>query len=290
MYVERPEAMIRWHLAVWRMFRRLKSRPGQSPIPKQVQALIRRMRSENPTWSEVRIANELLLKLALHLSPRPVRKYLSRRSPGRPRGDLRWSTFLRLHAQGIIACDFMIAVTATFRLLYVFVGIEHRFRRLIYFNVTAQPTAAWTLQQLRETAQFEEQYQYILHDPDSIFAAHLDESVSRLGIVALKSPPRCPEANAIRERVIGILRRECLEWVIPMSRSHLRYMLKSWIPHYNSGRRHMALGPGVPDPPPAISDLGKRRSRHRREDSYAVRIKSVLDGLHHEYYFAPAAA
>jgi len=89
------------------------------PIPRQIQALIRRMANENPAWGEQRIANEFLLKLGIRLSPRTVSKYLSRRPPGRPRGDLRWSTFLRLHAQGIIACDFLVTVTATFRLLYV---------------------------------------------------------------------------------------------------------------------------------------------------------------------------
>jgi transposase InsO family protein len=184
-----------------------------------------------------------------------VRKYLPRRPPGRPRGDLRWSTFLRLHAQGIIACDFMVVVTAAFRLLYVFVVTERRSRRLVHFNVTAHPTAGWTLQQLREAVGFEERYQYLLHDRDNVFAKHLDESVNRLCIEVLKSPPRCPKANAICERVIGTIRRECLDWLIPISESHLVFILKCWIPHYNSGRPHMALGPGVPDPPPAISTL-----------------------------------
>ena len=208
--VVRPETMIRWHRAGWRLFWRLKSRPGRPPIPKQLQALIRRMGSENPSWGEERIANELLLKLGIQVSPRTVRKYLPPRPRGRPRGDLRWSTFLRLHAQGIISCDFMVVVTATFRLLYVFVVIEHRSRRLIHCNVTANPSAAWTLQQLREAIGFEERYQYLLHDRDGIFAKHLDESVNRLGIEVLKSPPRCPKANAICERVIGTIRRECL--------------------------------------------------------------------------------
>jgi hypothetical protein len=166
--VVRPETMIRWHRAGWRLFWRLKSRPRRPPIPKQLQALIRRMGSENPSWGEERIANELLLKLGIQVSPRTVRKYLPPRPPGRPRGDLRWSTFLRLHAQGIISCDFMVVVTATFRLLYVFVVIEHRSRRLIHCNVTANPSAAWTLQQLREAIGFEERYQYLLHDRDSI--------------------------------------------------------------------------------------------------------------------------
>ena len=180
--VVRPETMIRWHRAGWKLFWRLKSRPGRPPIPLELQRLIRRMATENPSWGAERIANELLLKLAIKVSPRTVSKYLPRRPRGRPRGDMRWSTFLRLHARGIIACDFFLAVTVTFRQLYVFVVIEHRSRRLIHCNVTAHPTAAWTLQQLRESIGPQERYEYLLHDRDSIFAQHLDESIVRLGV------------------------------------------------------------------------------------------------------------
>jgi hypothetical protein len=151
------------------LFWRLKSRPGRPPIPQQLQALIRRMANENPSWGEERIANELLLKLGIRVSPRTVRKYLPPRPPRQPRGDLRWATFLRLHAQGIIACDFLVVVTATFRLLYVLVVIEHRSRRLVHCNVTAHPTAAWTMQQLREALGLDSRYEYLLHDRDSIF-------------------------------------------------------------------------------------------------------------------------
>jgi len=153
------------------------------------------MASENPSWGEERIANELLVKLDIQVSPRTVSKYLPRRPRGRPRGDLRWSTFLRLHAQGIIACDFLIVVTATFRLLYVFVVIEHRSRRLIHCNITAHPSATWTPQQLRQAIGFQDQHEYLLHDRDSIFE-HLDESIVKLGVKVLKSPPRTPTANA----------------------------------------------------------------------------------------------
>jgi transposase InsO family protein len=246
------------------------------------------MANENPAWGEQRIANELLVKLGIRLSPRTVNKYLSRRPPGRPRGDLRWSTFLRLHAQGIIACDFLVTVTATFRLLYVFVVIEHRSRRLIHCNVTAHPTSAWTLQQLREAVGFEERYEYLLHDRDSIFAKHLDESIGRLGVKVLKSPPRSPMANSICERVIGTIRRERLDWLIPLSESHLRCILKSWIPHYNTGRPHVALGPGVPDPPLTHLEHPRPNSRHRRGESYAVGVNPILGGLHHEYFLTPA--
>ena len=99
-------------------------------------------------------------------------------------------------------------------------------------NVTPHPTAAWTLQQLREAIAFEDRYRYLLHDRDSIFAKHLDDSISRLGLTVLKSPPRTPTANAICERVIGTIRRECLDWLIPLSGSHLRSILKCWTEHY----------------------------------------------------------
>jgi putative transposase len=187
--VVRPETMIRWHRAGRRLFWHLKCRPGRPPIPRQFLGLIRRMANENPTWGEERIANELLLKLHIHVSPRTVRKYMPRRAPGRPRGSLRWSTFLHLHAPGIVACDFLVVVTATFRLLYVFVVIEQRSRRLISYNVTAHPSAAWTLQQLRGAIGFESRYEYLLHDRDGIFAAHLDESIRKLGVRVLKSSP-----------------------------------------------------------------------------------------------------
>jgi putative transposase len=288
--VVRPETMIRWHHAGWRLFWRLKSRPGRPPVPKPVQALIRRMGSENPTWGEERIANELLLKLGVQVSPRTVRKYLHPRPPGQPGGDLRWSTFLRLHAQGIIACDFAVVFTATFRRLYLFVVIEHRSRRLIHFNITAHPTSAWTLQQLREVIGLENRFQHLLHDRDCIFAEHLDASIARLGVGILKSPPRCPQANSICERLIGTIRRECLDWLIPLSESHLRSILSSWVRHYNTGRPHMALGPGVPDPATAHRDRQTAGSRYRREESYIVHAKPILGGLHHEYFSLPEAA
>lgn len=245
--VVRPETVIRWHRAGWRLLWRYKSKPGRPRIPLELRQLIRRLAAENPLWGEERIANELLLKLGLRVSPRTVRKYMPKRPPGRPSDDQRWSTFLRNHAQEIVACDFFVSVTATFRLFYVFVLIEHGSRRLLHFNVTPHPTAAWTLQQLRE-ALGDGDFRYLLHDCDSIFTRCLDESIKNLGMTVLKSPPHSPKANAICERLIGTIRRECLDWLIPLSESHLRSMLKLWVTHYNRARPHMALSPGVPDP------------------------------------------
>jgi hypothetical protein len=173
----RPETLIRWHRAGWRLFWRVKSRPGRPPIPLELRQLIRRMATENSIWGEERIANELLLKLGLRVSPRTVRKYMPKRRLGRPRGDQRWATFLRNHAGAIVACDFFVSVTATFRLLYVFVVIEHGSRRLVRVAVTAHPSAAWTLQQLREVVGFDHARRYLIHDRDSIFARSLDDSI-----------------------------------------------------------------------------------------------------------------
>jgi putative transposase len=142
------------------------------------------------------------------------------------------------------------------------------------------------LQQLREAVGFEERYAYLLHDRDSIFAQHLDDSIGRLGVTVLKSPPRSPMANANCERVIGTIRRECVDWVIPLSEHHLRRILKSWIRHYNHGRPHMSLGPGIPGSP-AITTVPAPSSRHRRGEAYAIRAASILDGLHNEYSLMP---
>jgi transposase InsO family protein len=248
--VVRPETVIRWHRAGWRLLWRCKSRPGRPRIPPELRQWIRHMASENALWGEERIANELLLKLGIRISPRTVRKYMPKRPPRRPRADQRWATFLRNHAQAIIACEFFVAVTATLRMLYVFVVIHHGSRRLVHFNVTAHPTATWTLQQLREAIGWEQDHRYLLHDRDRIFARDLDQSIESLGLKVRRSPPSSPMANAICERLIVTMRRECLDWLIPMSESHLRALLKIWVSHYNRSRPHMALGPGVPDPPP----------------------------------------
>jgi hypothetical protein len=146
---------------------------------------------------------------------------------------------------------------------------------------SAHPSAAWTLQQLREAVGFEERYEYLLHDRDSILAKHLDESIGRLGVKVLKSPPCSPMANAICERVIGTIRRECLDWMIPLSESHLRFALNFWIAHYNGGRPHMSLGPGIPnspagrravldEPPAAARDRGRRAGTPSRRSTRGV--------------------
>ena len=160
----------------------------------------------------------------------------------------RWMTFVRNHAKAIIACDFFIAVTATFRLVYVFVIIQVGSRRILHFNATLQPTAAWTLQQFRECVTGEEPYKFVIHDRDSIYSRELDSSLRSLGLRVLRTPYRSPQANAFCERLIGSARRECLDFVIPLNESHIRMILKLWVAHFNRGRPHSSLGPGIPEP------------------------------------------
>ena len=282
-----PKTIIRWHRTGWRLFWRWKCRRGRLPIPAELRTLIRRMASENPVWGAERIANELLIKLGIRVSPRTVGKYMPKRPSGQPRGDQRWATFLKNHARAILACDFFVAVTATFRLLYVFVVIEHGRRRLAHVAVTNHPTADWTLQRLREMVGDESTHRYLIHDRDSIFARHLDNSIRALGLKVLRTPLRSPKANSICKRMIGTIRRECLDWLIPISESHLQAILKEWARHYNRGRPHKSLGPGVPDPPQVASVIPKSKSRHHLPAGVVMLAKSVLGGLHHEYSLAP---
>jgi transposase InsO family protein len=250
------------------------------------------MAHDNPTWGQERIANELLLKLGLRVSPRTIRKYMPKHldhGRGQHVPSQRWRTFVRNHAQSIIACDFCVVVTATFRLLYVFVLMEHATRRIVHCNVTAHPTAHWTLQQLREAIPADHGYRFLLHDRDSIFSQPLDQHIRHLGLRVLKTPPRSPQANALCERLIGTLRRECLDLLIPLTESHLRRLLHEWVPHYNRGRPHMALGPGIPQPPMQLP-AALQVHRHTLPEPLRITVRPLLGGLHHEYQLELKAA
>ena len=239
-------------------------------------------------WGEERIAAELLLKLGIRVSPRTVRRYMPPDIGPRKRvPSQRWMTFVRNHARGILASDFLVVVTACFRVLYVFVVLEVGTRKIVHFNVTDHPTADWTLQQFREVMG-EPSHRFVIHDRDSIYSPQLDSALKAMGLRVLKTPFQAPQANAFCERVIGTIRRECLDFLIPLNERHLRGLLKEWVAHYNRGRPHASLGPGIPDPEPC-SEQGKPCGHEIPIDHHVV-SKAILGGLHHEYSLERAAA
>lgn len=280
--IVRPSTFVRWHRAGFRLFWRWKSRPlGRPPLPKNLRALIVTMAEENPSWGEGRIADELSLKLGILVDSRTVGKYI--KQSGRPRkpAGQRWSTFLQNHAHAIVACDFFTSVTATFQILYVFVAIEIGSRRILHVNVTDHPTAEWTRQQFRAFLDGESGHRYLIHDRDTVFSAEVDEAVSGFGLKVVKTPVRSPMANAFCERVSGTIRRECLDYLIPLNERHLRRIVRDFVTHYNRGRPHTALGPGFPEPRQAT--VPASHDRHKLAEGYRVAKTPLLGGLHHEY-------
>ena len=151
-------------------------------------------------------------------------------------------TFVRNHARAIVACDFVVAVTLRFRILYIFVAMEVGSRKILHVNVTPRPTSSWTLQQLHEPIPSDHEYRWLIHDRSGIFSGELDRDVNTFGIAALKTPVRAPKANAYCERLIGSLRREFLDWFIPLNERHVRMLAREWVVHYNEGRAAQEFG------------------------------------------------
>jgi putative transposase len=287
--IVKPDTLIRCHRKGFRLFWRWKSRtPGRPPLPPDVQQLIAAMARANATWGEERIAAELRLKLGLCVSSRTVRRYMPQ--GGRPRDRMsshRWSTFVRNHAEAMLACDFFVTITATFRTLYVFVVLDVGTRRIVHWNVTEHPTAEWTVQQFRGIVPGDQPQRFLIHDRDSIYSSTVDGAVEAMGLTVLKTPVRCPQANAFCERLIGTIRRECLDWLIVVHERHLRSLLQEWVAHYNQGRPHASLGPGIPAVP---RERLARPNGHQIPEGHRVVAAPILAGLHHEYCLEELAA
>jgi putative transposase len=201
--------------------------------------------------------------------------------------DQTWSTFVRNHACSVLACDFFATVTSTFRVFHVFVVLEVGTRRILHWNVTDHPAAEWSAQQFRMSVSGEQPYRWVIHDRDSIYTEGVDRTIGTLGLTVLKMPVLVPQANAYCERLIGTIRRECLDWVIPVTEQHLRRLLDEWIAHYNRGRPHAILGPGVPEP--VSAPIPEQADRHRLAVGHRILARPILGGLHHEYRLEVAA-
>jgi len=199
---------------------------------------------ENPSWGAPRIHGELL-KLGIDIGENSVSKYIVRyRKPPYQT----WRTFLENHAQQLVSIDFFTGPTIRFQVLYVFLVLAHDRRRILHFNVTANPTAEWTGQQLREGFPFDQLPSYLLRDRDAIFGDEFREQIRDMGIREVLSSPRSPWQRAYVERVIGSIRRECLDHVIVFQKSSLRRTLNSYFDYYHRSRTHLSPGKDSPKP------------------------------------------
>jgi putative transposase len=265
----RPETVIGWHRRGWRLFWRWRSRGrgGRPKLDAEARELIATMARENPAWGSERIRGELL-KLGIAVSKRSIQRYRGR-GPARPPSQT-WRTFLANHAAQIWAADLFTVQSLTFRTLYVLLFITHGRRELVHLNATAHPTAAWVWRQLLEATPWGRRPRYLLRDRDSSYGVELRERARRLGIETLVTPVRAPRANAVAERVIGTLRRECLDHLIVLNERHLRSILAEFVGYYNRERPHRTLG--LQTPQPAV-----------RAAVGPIRSRVVLGGLHHSY-------
>jgi len=269
--IVRPETVVAWHRKGFRLFWTWKVRHGQLGRPvisREVRELIRKMCRENPCWGAPRIHGELL-KLGIDIGESSVSKYMVR---NRKPPSQTWRTFLENHAQQLVSIVFFTVPTIRFQVLYVFLVLAHDRRRILHFNVTAHPTAEWTGQQLREAFPFDQLPRYLLRDRDRIFGDDFREQVRDKGICEVLSAPRSPWQRAYVERVIGSIRRECLDHVIVFNEHSLRRTLNSYFDYYHRSRTHLSLGKDSPEP----------RAIQPPEMGSVVALPQV-GGLHHRY-------
>ena len=267
--IVKPETVVAWHRQGFRLWWTWKSRRrmGRPTVPADVRALIRTMAQANPRWGAPRIHGELL-KLGIDVCQATVAKYMMRQ---RQPPSQTWRTFLRNHIGQIVAADFFVVPTATYRLLFVLVLLAHDRRRIRHVAVTAHPTAEWTAQQLREAFPWEEAPRYLIHDRDHAFD-HLGTTVKAMGMEEVLTAPRSPWQNAYVERFIGSARRECFDHVIVFSEAGLRRLMTLYCAYHERSRTHLSLDKDSPIPRP-VTPSG---------DGDVVAIPEV-GGLHHRY-------
>src|SRR3974390_418107 len=266
--IVRPETLIRWHRLGFRCYWRWKSRStgGRPRIESELRALIRRMSIENPLWGAPRIHGELL-KLGFELAQSTVAKYMVKRC-GPP--SQRWRTFLRNHAPDIAAMDLFVVPTIGFDLLYALIIIRLDRRDLVWINVTAHPTAEWVARQITEAFPWNEAPRYMIRDRDCIYGAVVIRRLRAMGIRDKPIAPASPWQNGFVERLIGSIRRECVDHVIVLGDAHLRRVLQSYARYYNETRTHLALDKDAPVSRPV-------------QRTGVVKSLAILGGLHHHY-------
>ncbi len=273
--IVKPETVLNWHRKGFAYYWKRKSRApsgGRPPISDEIIELIKRISTENTTWGSPRIRNELR-KLGHDVAKSTVERYMVKRQPS-DGSRQNWRTFISNHMDVSAACDFFTVPTLTFKVLYVFVVLSHDRRRIVHYNITKNPTAEWTAQQIVEAFPCGEEPRFLHRDRDSIFGDVFKKKIKALGIEEVISSRKSPWQNAFCERVIGTLRRECTDHVIALSEKHLRRTLKEFINnYYHPARCHLSLDGDAPTPRPT-------------ETHGEVISTPVLGGLHHRYHRA----
>jgi len=266
----KPQTVIRWHRKGFRLYWTWKSRNkgGRPQIDAEIRTLIRRMARENPTWGAPRIHGEWL-KLGFEVAEATVSRYMPRR---RTPPSHSWRTFLQNHTKDLVSIDFFVVPTATFRILYVFLVLEQKRRRIVYFNVTDGPSVQWTGQQLVNAFPYDSAPKYVIWDRDKMYGANFVARVRAMGIEQVLTAPQSPWQNPYCERVIGTLRRDCLDHVIVLTEQHLRRILRNYLEYYHGSRTHLALDKDAPE----------IRTRESPDGGKVVALPMV-GGLHHRY-------
>jgi transposase InsO family protein len=266
--IVRAETIVRWHRAGFRLFWQWKSRrrAGRPKVPLELRQLIREMSLANPLWGAPRIHGELL-KLGINVGQTSVAKYIARRRWPPSQG---WRTFLLAHADGIASIDLFVVPTISFRLLYGLLVLRHDRRRILWLGVTAHPTAEWIARQITEACGWESTPQYLLRDRDRVYGEVFTRRIRAMGIRDKPTARRSPWQNGYAERLIGSIRRECLDHVIVFGEHHLRHVLRSYAQYYNGARTHLSLAKDSPLPRPVQGDG-------------SILPLPILGGLHHHY-------
>ena len=265
-----PAIVLAWQRRRFRdHWARLSRRgPGRPAVGQELRALIREISAANPYWGSPRILGELR-KLGIAVAKSTIEKYRvrPRRAPSPA-----WRTFLKSHATELVALDFFTVPTVGFKVLFVLIVLAHSRRKVVHFNVTEHPTAQWTTQQLVEAFPWETAPKYLLRDRDAVYGAWFQRRVASLGMQQVLTAPLSPWQNAVAERMIGSIRRECLDQVMVFSEDHLRRLLTGYFRYYHRWRTLLSLGMDCPEPRPVLPP-----------DQGAVVAFPEVGGLHHHY-------
>lgn len=271
LHIVTPDTVLRWHRKRFASYWTRKSRsnrPGRPGKDPEIRGLIQKMAKSNPLWGAPRVHGELL-KLGIDVSERTVSRCMPRtRKPP----SQKWRAFLDNHIEELVSIDFFTVPTATFRILFVLIVLAHDRRRVVHFNVTDHPTAEWTAQQMVEAIGDVKSPRYLIRDRDGVYGSVFRDRVKALEINEVVIAPHSPWQNPYAERVIGTLRRECLDHVVVLSESHLRRIMRRYLNYYHGARTHLALEKDAPE----------HRSMQMPEEGKVIEIPEV-GGLHHRY-------